>query len=500
VAPPRAHLLLPSIASAGVVLGALVSVGATGCGVECVGVGCADEYGASRVAVHFSDQLTEAGSHNPRRADARIIGDSDAGVDWSVQAVGGQLWVGMPELSQVRAFSVQPDDALEHTDWSGAFRSEVKADRLGSGVQILGDADGDGVLDVAVSAPGRTATDLGREAGAVLLVPITELDGGMSLLEGGRVRIIEGPQAGGQFGEAMAPCPDIDGDGLPELLVGAPWLDDRYTSARTVHLTGGASLILSTEYPDTGPTGWNAKGSQLWTGASNGARAGTAVACADLIGDSTADLIIGAPFADGEHEGEGAIYIIDGATRLEGELSLVADRILSGGIENAWLGWSLSTGDLDGDGRADLIAGAPGHITTPGPDVSRPQGLALVWDGQDLHDGVHDAPRVRVTGEDEGDSLGRTVSTADIDNDGDHDLLVGAPRRIVNDAFDAGALYIFTGAPGHAGLRPQVSPDDAHAWWEAARPYFQTGGTFTVGDVDSDGQPDLVLVHRRQPG
>ncbi len=471
----------------------------TGCGVQCVGVGCAEEYGASRVGVQFGAIVPRTGIQNPRRSDASIIGDLEAGVDWSVAVVTGRVFAGMPDPGEVRSYAVVAEDRLEHTDHEAMLASDMDADRFGALVMSMGDADGNGEVDVVITAPQRSPTELKREAGAVFLVPASMLDTGTRQLDTVSVRRITGPQAGARFGESVVTCPDMDGDGLPELLVGLPWYDDQINGSRTVYLAGAATLVLSSTYPQAGNSR-SVEDAELWTGAHDGARVGTALACADVIGDDTPDIIIGAPYADGEHEGEGSIYIVNGSSRRTGDLSLIADRVLSGTLENGWLGWSITTGDLDGDGKAEIIGGSPGHTLSIGPEVDRPQGLALVWSGKDLQEGRNDTARFRITGVADGDGLGRAVATADLNNDGLDDLLLGAPRREVSEAYDAGALYVFPGHADDAGLRPQLETRDAEYWWEASRAYLQTGGIFATGDLNDDERLDLLLVHRRQPG
>ena len=498
---PARLSVFPARLSVGALLvgaGALVPL-QSGCGARCTGVGCAEEYGASRIGVHFGSVVDRIGLQNPRRSNASIVGDRAAGVDWSVEVVDQRLWVGMPDLGEVRSYTLGAGDRLEHTDHDGRFFSNLGDDRFGASIHRLGDADGDGGLDMVVTAPLRSPTDLMREAGAVYILPEPILDEGTGNLDTNPVRTITGPQSGARFGESMAVCPDMDGDGRPELLVGMPWYDHQPSRAATVYLAGAAALVLSTTYPTVGGTR-SVDDAEIWTGSDDGARAGTALACTDVIGDASPDLIISAPYADGDHEGEGAIYIIDGSTRRAGELSVVADRVLSGASDNGWLGWSMATGDLNGDGRTDLLAGSPGHTLSVSGEVSRPQGLALVWDGADLEAGLNDTARFRIAGVAEGDAVGRTVEVVDLDADGFDDLLVGAPRLVVNEAYDAGALFVYRGQPDHAGLRAQLDTRDATYWWEAERDYLQTGGTLAVGDLNGDDLADLLLVHRRQPG
>jgi len=464
-------------------------------------VGCASEFGASFVGVHFADRIDLSNQRNPRRQDATIVGEREHGIDWSVGIYGTRVVVGMPDPGAVRAFEVEADVRHPVTDAITTWESDAAGDRLGTLVLPAGDLDGDGEDEIIVTAPLRTIGDLGREAGAVFILSEGYFDDGGVLPEHPNVRRITGPQSGSHLGQSVVVCPDIDGDDLPEMVLAMPWYDVPRDNGRTIRtaLGGAATLLMSADLPSAGG-GVSASVGITWTGASAGARAGTSVACADLIGDDTPDIIIGAPFADGIHEAEGALYIIDGTSTLEGDLSLVADRILTGPLDNAWLGWSIATGDLDGDGENELAAGIPGYARLGGTGQDRPEGQVWVWDGADLRDGDHDLPRFRISSLTVGESLGRTVHIQDVDNDDSPDLLIGAPRLEVEDAFDAGALYIFRGQPSHAGMRPQLTVRDADIVWKASRQYLETGGVLTVGAVNSDELNDLLLVHRRQPG
>ena len=501
--PPSGHGARRVLSSRLLWLLAALPATSTGCGQTCQGVGCASEFGASFVGIHITDRLDPSRERNPRRQDAAIVGEREHGIDWSVTVFNKRVVVGMPGPGAVRAYQVEAGVRQPATDDVGGWESDLTGDGLGDSVVPAGDLDGDGLTDLLITAPTRTIGDLGREAGAVFIVSEGFFDDSGVLTDHPDLRRITGPQTGAHLGDSVAVCPDLDGDGLPELLVSMPWYDLLRADGRTVRtpLAGGVTLLHSADLPGQG-SGVSAgvEGALLWTGATVGARAGTSIACTDLIGDDTADIIIGAPFTDGDHEAEGAVYIIDGTSTLEGDLSLVADRTFRGPLDNAWLGWDITTGDLDGDGQNELIAGVPGYARLAGANQDRPEGQVWVWDGQDLRDGVHESPRFRITGRTDGESLGRTVSVQDADGDDSPDMLLGAPRLEYDGAFDAGALYIFRGRPGHDGLRPQLTVRDADIVWRASRQYLETGGTLGVGDADGDGVGDLLLIHRRQPG
>ncbi len=106
---------------------------------------------------------------------------------------------------------------------------EAAGDRFGAAVALGPDATGDGVPDVLVGAPGH---DLAR--GRVYL---------LSGADGTTARTFEGEAAGDQLGCAVALGPDVDGDGLGDVLAGACWADDaaRGADAGKAYLFGSAS-------------------------------------------------------------------------------------------------------------------------------------------------------------------------------------------------------------------------------------------------------------------
>ena len=89
---------------------------------------------------------------------------------------------------------------------------------------------------------------------------------------------------------------------------------------------------------------------------------GSSVAAAgDVNGDGYADVIVGAPFFDAGETDEGAAFVFLGSATgiADGDATTAAAR-LGGGQAGAFLGWSLSgAGDVNGDGYADVVVGAP---------------------------------------------------------------------------------------------------------------------------------------------
>jgi hypothetical protein len=149
---------------------------------------------------------------------------------------------------------------------------------FGQALAALGDINGDGVPDLAVGIPAYDRVDLFDQGQVVLFSGTTG-----SLLRTLQDRSL---QAGGQFGRTLAALGDINGDGVSDLAVGAPFRDvrDLEDPGQVVLFSGvtGARLhTLRTLQPQ------------------GGAQFGSALAAVgDVNGDGVSDLAVGAPFQD----------------------------------------------------------------------------------------------------------------------------------------------------------------------------------------------------------
>ena len=158
-----------------------------------------------------------------------------------------------------------------------------------------------------------------------------------------------GEVPGGYAGSALSGAGDVDGDGRVDFVVGSRRHDGVGDSSGAVHLLRGPAL--------SGGSLLNADARLL--GEATGDRAGWAVSGAgDFDGDGRDDLLIGAPRHSSGGRLGGAAYVVLGPVDPVLDLAGSNGRIVSG-AEEMLLGISVAgVGDLDSDGRSDLLVGA----------------------------------------------------------------------------------------------------------------------------------------------
>lgn len=312
-------------------------------------------------------------------------------------------------------------------------------DALGFSVSGAGDIDGDGFDDLILGAPGNGL--YGNTAGAARVVSAR---GGAILLD------LYGEDRWERFGASVSDAGDVDGDGIPDVIVGAP---DSVAN-------GYASVIsgrLGTEL-------------HRWYGSAVGGRFGYAVSGAgDADGDGYADLVVGDPYDSSTGTYAGAVVVFSGR-------SGVALHTFHGELANDLFGWSVSdAGDVDGDGFDDVIAGA--LLADAGGLQS--SGSARVFSGRTgalLH---------RFLGDRAGDHFSQSVGCAgDVDRDGHDDPIVGSSGAADRILDRGGIARVYSGRSGavlfaHYGRYYTDSKlgESVHA----------------AGDVDGDGFDDYVV-------
>lgn len=322
----------------------------------------------------------------------------------------------------------------------------AEEDELGFSLDGSGDLNGDGWGDILAGAPSAT---IGSTPRAGYIRVLSGIDGS-TLLE------LQNTKAEDQFGWSVSWVGDIDGDGIPDILVGAPQASPgAKTNAGSVLAFSGStgSLIyrLDGQNPD------DAFGYAL-------------AMLGDIDGDGMPDFAVGAPFASPSgRQQAGIVYVYSGAS---GSLLYA----IAGGEAGAGLGFSLSSlDDINGDGIPEIIAGAPD--SSPGGRTEA--GSVYIFSGQDGSQLLHFAGPVSE------EEVGISVSTlCDIDNDGLPDLLLGAPSANPGGKRFAGKVYLVSSKTGL--VLSELAGETARA---------QFGWS-----VKGTGQPDAAFFLVGSPG
>jgi hypothetical protein len=254
-------------------------------------------------------------------------------------------------------FLLPIDDPASGAGSRRALFGEASGDQAGSAVLAVVDPTSGAPL-LLVGAPGyddleSSLANVGRVYGA----PDT---GDSDLRLGGAALRIAGANARLGAGQSLAWL-DLDGSGDADLIIGTPRDTGSQTSRGTVFVFAGSSLCGSSPCDTSGaapPLVDDTSSAQRTLAGEDYDEAATALATGDVDGDGLEDLAIGAP---GHDDGRGAVFILfAGSQPGSSELVDAAGAILLGAAGGDRLGASIAIADVNGDGHADVVAGAPG--------------------------------------------------------------------------------------------------------------------------------------------
>lgn len=377
-------------------------------------------------------------------------------------------------------------DGLDADDADLKLIGQKPGDAFGTCV-CVGDVDGDEVADMIVSAHKVDAVGA-PDAGAVYVFrgPIA---GGANLpAQAAHVKLTGSALvAGDEFGTGLE-VGDLDGDGVGDLLVGAPKHDapGQLDAGCTYFFRGGASLASR-----------NAdQADHAIDGVVAGDRLGARIACGDVDGDGTIDLVLGASGVDVQgpvmRHDAGRVYVLRGAAGMVATNAGQAPIVIDGVGAGDRFGEAVCVADLDGDGVADIAASAP--FEDSGETDS---GTVYVFrGGAGLASGDANLAQVRLVGIANSGPIGMALRAGDFDGDAIADLLVGAPEATGLATRD-GVVFVFRG--GAALVTASVA--QAHAVLHGEGELLEGfGSAISALDLDGDGFADLAGASPRWSG
>lgn len=436
-------------------------------------------------------------------------------------------------------------DAAQNPTNIFKLAGQRSGDLLGTSVSANGDVNGDGIRDVAIGAsgwdgPGGGIADNRGAAYVVLGSRNFSLNADLNTSDGNPppgVVAIYGPQADGRMG-IWIDLGDVDGDGFADIIIGS----DQINSDAGQHVGGAYIVFGSPSLPsviDLANPPAGVRTARI-VGARQEDHWGAALQVGDVNNDGIGDIIIGGSInrdsgfyvtpsdQDSGHAGRAADF---GGLRPQcGEAYVIygrrdwpANTFLSSPPQNAthiiganagdYLGSQLHSGDLNGDGRTDLIIGA---LRATAPDNQGQTGAVyVIYGAANLMGATIDLANpdaslgLRISaiyGEHVLDCAGDSVRTYDINKDGLSDLFIGSPERtfMVNgeERDGAGVTELIYGQrdflpPVIKLYAPPASPRifrlaGAHGDLQGAAGGDEFSYRLTGADVDGDGYTDYI--------
>jgi hypothetical protein len=389
-----------------------------------------------------------------------------------------------------------PGPVQAQITFSETLTSPNGGEGFGMAVGEIGDVDGDDVPDVVVGAPKESGNGLFQAGRAYIF----------SGTDGGRITTLTSPNAeeSGRFGAAVAGIEDLNADGIPDVIVGAPQetFGGAAEAGRAYVLSGAdGSLIHPLTSPDPKEAG--AFGADL-------------IRVSDLDGDGMQDVVVGAPGESLADNREGILYFFgggDGAKFQEtptplndgfgtnvtdlGDVTgdglsevLASERsnaiFVDGATGDVLDSAAFSTGiselarlaDVDRDGSQDVLVGASGE-----DDLNSTEGTTYVYSGADREQ----ISQIRSPNASDDDFFGSAgTGVGDLNGDGIPEIVVGAKGETVGGTQGAGRMYLLASSDGTV--------------YQTIDPPSQStiGGQFgasiaEIGDVDGNGTPDVVV-------